>query len=509
MSEMQRARLIPTSGIGNDREAEQRATSALLAVMTIVRDFSIAVLSPLGASRAKKAEVEAFTEVEISLPEGSKVRPDGLLRVTYGSTTWTALVEVKTGDSELEADQLNSYLLGAREVGADTVISISNELGIAGAHPTPGLKVRSNSRVMINHLSWTEILSEAIQCKVHAGVDDPEQEWILDELIRYLEHPASGALAMNDMGPGWVEVRDGAKEGNLRKSDESVQDVATKWGQLTQYLAIRIQSETGADVVRVLPRSQRDPKARLAHLAAHLAEKGSLSDRIRIAGAVGEVEVTADLRARRLTASVEVPAPGDRKGRGSVTWLLRQISSTANPALVIDAYAPHARTPMSTSLQQALDDPDLLVPEAKDINRFQLTYRAEMGQARKAGGRKPGFIDTVISVAERLYGEVVQNITPWTPSAPQVKKIDRRDSEPQPSHPQAAADPTDAQRAGYSMDRELAHQVNRDSTRDQAAGAAQPSGPHLETASASPVLGYRESDDRSEGPNEDDPDQLT
>ena len=85
-SEMQRARLIPTSGIGSEREAEQRATSALLAVMTIVRDFSIGVLTPLGASKAKKAQVEAFTEVEIALPSGAKARPDGLLRVTYGSS---------------------------------------------------------------------------------------------------------------------------------------------------------------------------------------------------------------------------------------------------------------------------------------------------------------------------------------------------------------------------------------------------------------------------------------
>jgi hypothetical protein len=251
--EMHRARLIPITGIGSEREAEQRATSALLAVMTIVRDFSIAVLSPLGASKAKKAEVEAFTEVEITLPDGAKVRPDGLLRVTYGSSTWSALVEVKTGDNELEADQLNNYLLAAREIGAEKVISISNEMGVAGAHPTPGLKVRSNSRITVDHLSWTELLAEAIQCKVHAGVDDPEQAWILDELIRYLEHPSSGALAMNDMGGAWVEVRDGAKESTLRKSNAGVEEVAGKWGQLTQYLAIRLQSETGAEV-RAVPR---------------------------------------------------------------------------------------------------------------------------------------------------------------------------------------------------------------------------------------------------------------
>jgi hypothetical protein len=42
MSEgFQVARLIPVSGIANATEAEMRATSALLSVLTIVRDFSL------------------------------------------------------------------------------------------------------------------------------------------------------------------------------------------------------------------------------------------------------------------------------------------------------------------------------------------------------------------------------------------------------------------------------------------------------------------------------------
>lgn len=43
------ARLIPTSGINGDDERERRATSALLAVMTAVREFGRATVQPLGA----------------------------------------------------------------------------------------------------------------------------------------------------------------------------------------------------------------------------------------------------------------------------------------------------------------------------------------------------------------------------------------------------------------------------------------------------------------------------
>lgn len=37
-----RARLIPVSGIGSEKEAETRAASAVLAVLSVVRDLSVA-----------------------------------------------------------------------------------------------------------------------------------------------------------------------------------------------------------------------------------------------------------------------------------------------------------------------------------------------------------------------------------------------------------------------------------------------------------------------------------
>jgi len=42
------ARLIPTSGINGAEEQERRATSALLSVISAVREFGRAILGPLG-----------------------------------------------------------------------------------------------------------------------------------------------------------------------------------------------------------------------------------------------------------------------------------------------------------------------------------------------------------------------------------------------------------------------------------------------------------------------------
>jgi hypothetical protein len=57
------ARLIPTSGINGAEEQERRATSALLAVITAVREFGRALLRPLGAPAGS---VQAYIEVPSS-----------------------------------------------------------------------------------------------------------------------------------------------------------------------------------------------------------------------------------------------------------------------------------------------------------------------------------------------------------------------------------------------------------------------------------------------------------
>src|SRR5665647_3136958 len=128
----------------------------------------------------------------------------------------TALVEVKTGENVLVAEQLENYLDIARDEGFDAVLTISNEIPpVAGQHPTPVDK-RKLRKVALHHLSWTKILSEAVMQKEFRGVADPDQAWILGELIRYLEHPRSGAMEFSDMGESWVTTREAVRAGTLR-----------------------------------------------------------------------------------------------------------------------------------------------------------------------------------------------------------------------------------------------------------------------------------------------------
>ena len=126
--------------------------------MSAVREFGRALTGPLGAPAGP---VETFIEVPFAFGD-TKCIPDGLVRVRRGQRTWTALVEVKTGTNQLAAAQLESYLEVAKEQGFDALVTISNEIpAVAGQHPTTVDK-RKLRRVALHHLSWSQVLAEAV-----------------------------------------------------------------------------------------------------------------------------------------------------------------------------------------------------------------------------------------------------------------------------------------------------------------------------------------------------------
>lgn len=441
LSEPERARLIPVSGIKGQTEAEDRATSALLAVLSVVRPFSVALLGPLGATRAKSARVESFIQPVIEVDDGT-VRPDGLIRVSVGKrVSYEAFVETKTGTARLDAAQINTYLDAARVAGVDAIVTISNEIAPApGVHPTEGLRVRSNSKVAIHHLSWMLIMSEAVKEHTHRGVDDPEQAWILEELIRYMSHPKSGVLDFADMGDNWTAVRDRAVEGSLSRNSPEAVEVCQRWDQLLRVAALRLGTEIGSDVTEVIPRvQQQNPRLRNKEFVRSLCTDGTLTGVLRIPDAIADVSVTADIRTSRVILHATFAAPNDRTPRAAVVWLTKQLKS-ANGSLLVDVYARNAKHPVTASLEQLRDDPRNGLGPAKQIPaRFQLRYSAPMGQGRRSTRRK-GFIDSVLDAVIDFYGDVLQDLKPFVPRAPAIdrRNIPARASDTPNSPPQSS-----------------------------------------------------------------------
>jgi hypothetical protein len=409
--------LIPTSGINGAEEQERRATSALLAVMTSVREFGRAITQPIGAPAGT---VETFIEVPFEIGD-KKVYPDGLIRVVRGQRQWTALVEVKTGGNELTTDQLENYLDVARDRGYDALLTISNEIPpIVGQHPTK-VDSRKLKKVALHHLSWTQVLTEAVMQKEHRGVADQDQAWILSELIRYLEHPRSGAMQFSDMGAAWVPVREAVAAGTLRPADKGLPEVTARFDALLRYTCLQLGRRLGRDVTPALTRKElAEPMLRAQALTAELCSSGTLSGALKIPDTAGVLHVTADLRAGQVVCHVELDAPREGRPTTRVSWLVRQLRN-APETVRLEAFAMHARGAGTAALLAAVrtDAATLISDPKRELRAFRIAQSFPMGSKRGSG--RGGFIDSVSGAIDTFYETVVQNLKPWAPTAPRLR----------------------------------------------------------------------------------------
>jgi hypothetical protein len=408
------ARLIPVSGISGAEEQERRGSSALLAVLSSVKEFGRAIVGPLGAP---SGTVETFIEVPFKLGERT-VRPDGVIRVVRGKHAWTALVEVKTGRNDLQVAQLEAYVDVAREQHFDVVLTISNQLVAApGEHPT-AVDKKKLKKVTLCHMSWSEIHTEAVIQRVNRSVADPDQAWILDELIRYLEHERSGAVDFDDMGGSWVGVRNSTATRTLRPSDPGAAEVVSRFGQLVSFAGMRLSRSLGVEVRPALSRTDlHDYAAYHQRSVARLVETGILQGSLRVPNAVAPIAINADVRAGLITCSIDVLAPSQGRNSTRVNWLTRQLTK-APSAVLLEAWAAWARTPGPChAISDVRAKPDLLFDEPKrEIRSFTVRLSALAGTKRGQG--KGTFVGSVLGLIDTFYEHVVQHIKPWTPPAP-------------------------------------------------------------------------------------------
>jgi hypothetical protein len=418
-----------------------------MAVIQSVKEFGRAISAPMGAPAGRLS-----TFIEVPFEHGDrKLRPDGLIRVVSGQRTWTALVEIKTGRHDLIPGQIESYLDVARKQKFDALLTISNQLvAVPGTHPVklPRLKAQA---ARLCHLSWSQIRTEALVEQANKSVSDPDQAWILAEFIRYLEHPRSGTIDFDDMGPSWVHVRDRARAGTLHPQDKGAAEVTDKFGGLISFVALQLSRKLAAPARPLVPQAQlRDPAKYLHEAVADFAATGLLQGAVRVPGAIAPIKITADLRAGMIHCAVTVSAPREGRPTTRVNWLVRQLKTAPGQVSIQPSAAWQRGRGPARMLDEARKNPKALVEDpAQDLRSFTVSLSGNAGPARGQG--RGSFVDSVLSAVDRFYGEVVQQLKPWAPAPPRI-----RDEESDPDGPMAVDEIMGAAVPGTADERDLA-----------------------------------------------------
>ncbi|MFI1029496.1 TerD family protein [Streptomyces sp. NPDC020951] len=406
------ARLFPVSALKSDPDRETRATSVLLSVMAQVPEFGRRLTAAFGAPAGR---METFTEV--SLPHGDAPRrPDGVIRVERAGKLWTALVETKTNGNALRPEQVQAYMDIAARRGYEAVITLSNDVALEGS-PLVDVKIdgRRKHKVALRHLSWAEVAHQAQLLIRHEGVGNSAHAWLLQELLRYLQHDNSGCHGFQNMGASWVPVRKGIDDETLCPGDARALEVVESWERLIRQVSLGLGGELGQKVLPVQrARRSADPGARRARMADELCAEGKLQAELRIEGTPGVLAVGADLRTGRLRTSVEIPAPDQGY---PLTWAKRLVRRLAEaPAdLHVETLVEGGSGGPRGTLERLRPEPaDLLPKNGATISGFRLTLVKGMGSGR--GNAESGFIRSVDDAVQRFHSTVFVHLE--QPAAP-------------------------------------------------------------------------------------------
>ena len=462
----QRAALFPAL---SEESKEKRAVSILLACMEQVPELAKSLLQGQGAPLGKKSRLQAWTETG---PVGKKGadRPDGRIEVeTTRGQKWIALLEAKIGKAALETSQIEAYVSEGRAIGANALITISNDFAVlANHHPTYRGKVAKG--VTLLHWSWSSILTKCRLLTDGGEIEDRDHRGIIEHLVRFLSHPSTGVTRFDRMPASWKEISEAVAAGaGVKKSSEAALEVAGGWIQETRDLGLQLTELLHRPVPVKLSRAERDdPMVFMNRVLDGLCNEQGLEIEYLIPDGVSGLQVRADLRSKTLTSSMTIGAAEDRKmARARVNWLLRQLAKTQEDGVHVKAvYA--RREDIQAALGKVREDPGILGKEDPKIcpRRFEVKLITYLG--RKMEGPK-----TVVQALEKhvpeFYTQVGQYLRPWVPRAPRVAATHGDEEKKDNGGTEAAApEPGGAGRENTGADE---HEPHPGSAGDSAAGS--------------------------------------
>lgn len=422
------ARLIPVS-----TQPELRNTSATCSMLMAVEEFADVLLSPLGAPMGKRAKISIWLEpVFKTEKEKSKDRPDALIIVDNGRRIWRALIEAKAKKADLDADQIERYLDIAKAHNVDALITISNQFVATPTQSPCNINKQKLKKVSLFHWSWSYLETEAKIQLSKSAVSDPDQAYMLEEYVRFLDHESAGVSEFEQMGTEWVEAcKLYFAKSKLDKRSPVASAVVSDWDELMRCTALKMSRELETNVTTVLSAKERkDPNLRLETLKSSFISSGILESSLNVPDAAAQISIEADLTCRSVSVSITVDAPRDKKrAPATVTWLLRQLSKTDSRNVMICAKWPGRTQDTCTDLVSTREDVEVLIGARKG----QIPRAFDIKTVSDLGGKftqRRNFVPELVSCVTHFYEAVGQHIVPWQAPPPKPKKHEEIEEPP-------------------------------------------------------------------------------
>jgi len=411
------ARLIP---IASSTHKERFAASVFLATLSIVAPYCREVLATLGKRVGKRSNIQSFTEVVFKRAPGkASIRPDGLLILDTSRTQWKALIEAKIGTAKIDQGQVQQYIKLAQENNIDAVITISNELTSIPEQTPYLLETRGNSKVAVYHWSWMRLITVATLLIGSNETIDPEQHYILKEMLRYFTHDNIGVRGVHRMNADWKPLMTKIHAGGqIKKNDEKVVSTICCWHQEVQDICLLLSRKLKVPVGLSLKRHHReDQSARIADDASHLAEMKRLTAVFEIPDVSGPIEVVAHSLRRNILCRMQITAPRHLKRYASrLNWLLRQLPENIESSTSLKIFWEGGGETFATiaNLKENSDIAEIGRPGAVPKS-FEIATVTDL--ASKFFGPS-SFVDGLEAAVPQFYDDIARHKPAWQPTPP-------------------------------------------------------------------------------------------
>lgn len=207
------------------------------------------MLSAIGVRVGARAKIDAYTEVVLQKGTEKPARPDGLIAVKSGSSEWCALIEAKVGNSDLTADQMESYLDVAKQNGVSTIITISNQFAPLPMHHPIQLSATARRKANLYHWSWMFVLTQATLLLSNDEVKSADQRYILNEMVRFLTHPSAGVRSFDQMPAPWTSIVNAVQAGgSISTNSPEAREVVGAWHQEVRDLNLILSRQLATEV---------------------------------------------------------------------------------------------------------------------------------------------------------------------------------------------------------------------------------------------------------------------
>ncbi len=197
-----KARLFPA---GNTMD-ENQTTSIFLASLQAVEEYREELLVNIGINKItnRNTKLHVYTEI---YNEDKTERIDGLIVLTSGKNNpvieWVAFVESKVKHNTIEKTQIERYIKFGRDIGIDTIITISNEMTTSPYEsPITTSKARNFN---LYHWSWTYLKVMSTRLLRTDIIEDEDHVFILGELRRYFDNHKH-VINFTHMGKQWSDA---------------------------------------------------------------------------------------------------------------------------------------------------------------------------------------------------------------------------------------------------------------------------------------------------------------